>query len=122
MSKISYLLLTVPGLCYRLWAFSSCEEQGWWLGVATLPCSAWVSHCSGFSCYGAWPLGSWAQHLWHMGLVAPRHVESSWTRDRSCVPSLGRRILNHWTTREVLKFYFQDPMSHWRTQKDHTIS
>ena len=42
-----------------------------------------------------------AQWLWHMGLVAPRHVESSWTRDRTLVPCIGRWILNHWTTREV---------------------
>ena len=26
---------------------------------------------------------------------------SSPTRDRTCVPCIGRRILNHWTTREV---------------------
>ena len=31
-----------------------------------------------------------------MGLVSLKHVESSWTRDRTCVPCLG--ILNHWTT------------------------
>ena len=27
-------------------------------------------------------------------------VESSWTRDRTCVPSIGRKILYHWNTRE----------------------
>ena len=31
--------------------------------------------------------------------VTPRHVESSQTRDRICI---GRQILNHWATREVL--------------------
>ena len=36
-----------------------------------------------------------------MGLVAPRHVESSQTTDRTPVPYIGRWILNHWTTREV---------------------
>ena len=39
-----------------------------------------------------------------MGLVAPRHlriVGSSQTRDRTHVPCIGRRILNHWATREV---------------------
>ena len=36
-----------------------------------------------------------------MGLVAPQHVEASWTRDRTHVPFIGKRILNHWTTREV---------------------
>ena len=28
-------------------------------------------------------------------------MESSWTRDRTCVPCIGRRIPNHWTNREV---------------------
>ena len=43
-----------------------------------------------------------AQKLWCMGLVAPCHVESSRTRDQT-VPGIGRRILDHWTTREVLQ-------------------
>ena len=29
------------------------------------------------------------------------HVESSQTRDRTCDPCIGRRIPNHWATREV---------------------
>ena len=36
-----------------------------------------------------------------MGLVAPRHVGSSQTRDRTYVPCTGRWILNHCATREV---------------------
>ena len=36
-----------------------------------------------------------------MGLVAPQHVESSQTRNPTHIPCMGRRILNHWTTREV---------------------
>jgi len=35
-----------------------------------------------------------------MGLTARRHVGSSWSRDRTCVLCIGRRILNHCTTRE----------------------
>ena len=35
------------------------------------------------------------QGLWHMGLAAPRHVESSQTRGQTCVPCAGRRILIH---------------------------
>ena len=42
------------------------------------------------------------QQLWCMVLVASWHVESSWTRDRTCVPCIGRWILIHCTTREVL--------------------
>ena len=36
------------------------------------------------------------------GLVAPQHVESSQTRNQTRVPCTTRRILGHWTTREVL--------------------
>ena len=36
-----------------------------------------------------------------MHLVTLRHVESSWTRDQTHVPCIGRRILIHCTTREV---------------------
>ena len=37
-----------------------------------------------------------------MGLVAQRHVGYSWTRDATCDPYTGRRILIHCSTREVL--------------------
>ena len=47
-----------------------------------------------------------AQSLWRMGLVAPRHVGSSWTRDQTRVPCIGRRILNHCATREALYHIF----------------
>ena len=36
------------------------------------------------------------------GPVAPRHVGSSQTRARTCVPCIGRQILNHCATRGVL--------------------
>ena len=39
-----------------------------------------------------------------MGPVAPRHVGSSQTRARTCVPCIGRQILNHCATREALKW------------------
>ena len=38
-----------------------------------------------------------AQQLQHVGLVAPQHVESSWTH----VPYIGRQILIHGATREI---------------------
>ena len=50
-----------------------------------------------------------------MDLVAPHHVESSPTRDQTCVPCIGRRILNHWTTREVLPANFE----YFRKKKIH---
>ena len=88
--------------------------QLWRVG-ATLHCGARASHCSGFSCCRAWPLGTqtqqlWlsgsrvqAQQLWCTGLAAPRHVGSSQNRARTRVPYIGRRILNHCTTREGRK-------------------
>ena len=39
--------------------------------------------------------------------VTPRHVEWYQTRDRTCVPCIGRQSLNPWTTREVLKFFLK---------------
>ena len=51
-----------------------------------------------------------AQQVWHLGLVVLWHVESSWTRVRTCVSCIGRRILNHWSTREVpdLQTFYKD--------------
>ena len=46
------------------------------------------------------------QQLWHMGLVAPQHVESSPTRCQTRVPCIGRRIPIHCATREVLLLHF----------------
>ena len=43
--------------------------------------------------------------LWCTGLVAPWHVGSSWIRDQTSVPCIGRWILNHWTTREDPQAY-----------------
>ena len=42
-----------------------------------------------------------------MGPVAPRHVGSSQTRARTCVPCIGRQILNHCATREAPKRAFK---------------
>ena len=80
----TYLFLFVLGLCCCMWAFSSCDVR--------------ASHCSGFSSCGAWALGITgfsSSNSW--GLLAPRHVESSWTRDQTCVPCIDRQIFNHWT-------------------------
>ena len=70
-------------------------------------------HLGGFSCCRAWSLGQAGfsscgkrtQQLWHMDFAPPRHMESSQTRDRTCFSCIGRWILNHWTTREVLFFH-----------------
>ena len=47
-----------------------------------------------------------AQQLWHTGLVAPKHVEYSWTRDQARVPGTVRWILHHWVTRLFIFFSF----------------
>ena len=115
------LFLAALGLCFCMRAF-----LWFWQAGATLHCGAQASHCGGFSCCGAWALGTWASvvvaqglsscgsralerrlsKLWHTGLVAPRHVRSSWTRARTHVPCNGRRILNHCATREAQKKFF----------------
>ena len=53
------------------------------LGLCYGAC-AFLLQCTGFSCSscGTWDL-------------------SSPTRDQTCIPCIGRWILNHWTTREV---------------------
>ena len=71
----------------------------------------WItgSRCAGFSSCGTWAQQLWlagsrvqAQQLWCTGLVVWRHVGSSRTRARTRVPCIGRQILNHCATREVL--------------------
>ena len=67
------------------------------------------SRRAGFSSCGTWAQQLWlegsrakAQQLWRTGFIAPQHVGSSRARARTRVPCVGRRILNHCTTREVL--------------------
>ena len=68
------------------------------------------SRCAGLSL--SWPLllgaqapDAQAQQLWLTGPVAPRHVGSSQTRARTCVPCIGRQTLKNCTTREA-RFIF----------------
>ena len=77
--------------------------------VTSRLCIVAVRGVSGASPVAEHPaLGTQAQRLWCMGLVAPSHVGSSWTGDQTCVPCTGRWILNHWATREapVITFLF----------------
>ena len=48
-----------------------------------------------------------AQQLWHTGLVAQWHVESSPIRDQTCVSCTGRGILYHLAPREALHVCFK---------------
>ena len=54
-----------------------------------------------------------AQQSQHTGFVVSWDVESSQTRDRTRVPCIGGRILNHWTTREILTLTEQDKWMGW---------
>ena len=72
-----------------------------WVFIAACELSL---RCSSFLLWGS-PCGAWAQRLWLMGLVAPRHTESSQTRDQTCVACI-RQILILWTTREVTPLFY----------------
>ena len=81
-------------LLLRMGFFSSWGEWG-----LLSSCSARASHCSGFSCCVSRAQGHTGfrscgtRYTWHVG--------SSRTRDWTHAPCIGRRILNHWTSREV---------------------
>ena len=98
--RFIYLFLAALVLCYCE-NFSLLAVSG-----AALSCDTWASHYSGFSCCGAQPLECIGVKLWCMGLVATRHVGSSRSRNWTCVPWIGRRLLNHWTTRETCRPIF----------------
>lgn len=51
-------------------------------------------------------LQSSAQKLWGTGSVAPQNAESSWTRDQTSDPCIGRWVPIHCTPKEVLCNYF----------------
>ena len=117
------LFLAALGLRCCARAFSSCGKQGLLfvavrgllIAVASLVVEHGLQACGlqqlwrvDFSSCGVWAQQLWlvgsrarAQQLWHTGLVALWLVGSSWTRDRTCVPCIGRQIFNHCTTRQV---------------------
>ena len=47
-----------------------------------------------------------AQQLWRTGLVAPKHVENSWTRDPAHGPCTVRWTLHHWVASLFSLFSF----------------
>ena len=59
-----------------------------------------ASHCR------AGALFTWASGVVAHGLIALRHVGSSPNRDGTCVPCIGRWILNHWTTRKSIHLQY----------------
>ena len=85
------------GLSCYMQSFSSCGEQGLQFVVCTGFSLQWLllwntgSRHMGFSSCGMWAL----LRVWHTGLVALWHVESSPTRDQNGVPCIARQF---WTT------------------------
>ena len=102
------LFLTVLDLRCCTRAFSSCGERGLLFvvvhGLLIAVASLVAEHrLQAHRLQQLWLAGSraQAQQLWHTGLVVPWHAGSSRTRARTRVPCIGRRILNHCTTREA---------------------
>ena len=85
--KYYLLFLAALGLCFHERAFFSCRE------------GRLLSGCSGFFCCRAQALGWAVSVVVTHGLSCSMHVESSQTRDQTCVPCITTWILNHWTTR-----------------------
>ena len=79
------------GLLCSEWAFFSCGEPG-----LLSSCGTWASHWGDFSCNE-----QALECMGFTGLAVLQHVGSSWIRDGTHVPCIGRWILNHWITREV---------------------
>ena len=78
---------------WLLWVFVA--EHGLFIAVHWLlfSCGARASHCISLSSSGTWALG-------YVGLAVSSQVGSSRNMNWTHVPCTGRRILNHWTTRE----------------------
>ena len=92
----NWLIWIAVGLRCCVKAFSICFEQGY----SSLQCEA-------LSLRWLLSLQSTGSRMWASGFVAPRlSCSKAWKifpdRDRTCVPRIGRLILSHWTTREVL--------------------
>ena len=103
-----YLFMAVLGLRFCARAFSSCGKWGPLFIAVHGSLTITASRC------GAQAPDAQAQQLWLTGLVAPRHVGSSQTRARTCVPCIGRQILNHCATREALVCIFSPKVSSYR--------
>ena len=83
------------------WVFVAAQAVSSYCGQGLLSsCNMRASHRGGFS-WGARGLEHIGTEVVGTGLVAPRYVESSQTRDQIRVSCIGRQTPNHWTTREI---------------------
>ena len=87
-----YLFLAALGLCRCAWTFSSCDEQG-----LLSSWGAWSSHCNGFSCCRAWPLGTVVETL---RLGFPATWEMFLGQGSNSCP-LHCHLDSYWTSKEV---------------------
>ena len=94
-----FKFLAVLGFCCCAQAFFSCGEWGL---LSSRDVQA--SHCGHFFCCRAWALECGLSSCGTLVsvVITSQHVESSQIKDGTCVLCIGRQILNHWTTREVL--------------------
>ena len=73
---------------------------------APLRCGVWASDCGGFSCCGAWALGTRASVVVAHRLSCSAACGIFPAQGSNPCPCIGRRILIHCATREVLIEYF----------------
>ena len=78
-------------------ASSGCGEWG-----LLSTCGVRASHCGGFSCCGAWALGTWASGFVAHGLSCSSVWGIFLDEGSTRVPCIGRWILSQKTTREAL--------------------
>ena len=99
------VFLAVPGLhcCSRLPLAA--------VSGASLPWRVQAAHCGGFSCVAHRALGFCSCRVQILkrctvgvvrGLSCPVACKILLDQDQTCLPCIGRRTLNHWTTRAVL--------------------
>ena len=97
-----HLFSAVLGLCCFAQAFSSCSKWALLSCAGFSPQRLLLLQSTGSGHAGCSSWGTQAQSSQLVGLVAPKHVKSSWIRDQTHVPCTGRWILIHCATREVL--------------------
>ena len=84
MGSLLIVILTGMRWCIIVALFAFLIVSRWWASFICLLPSKRVS-CP-----------TQAQQLWRTGLVTPKHVEYSWTRDPAHGPCTVRWIIHHW--------------------------
>ena len=103
------ICLKIPYLCVCVcvcWVFITVHTLSLVVAIgATFHFSAWASHCSGFSCCGAWALGAQTSVVVSHGLSCCEAYGIFLAKYRTCVSCTSRQILIHQITREFPRFY-----------------